>query len=633
MAPALDCFKEEDAPKKQPPSLAEPEASTKEPEGAVAPAAPEDSLDAFMAVISAEVAKPSEPKPEAPTEAFLEDDDDPAASYWEAYQESQKGGKKKDKPAGADAMMADDEDGAANVGDKDEEEENDRRLKPIEPLPAVDHNSIEYAEVRMKFYTPHLDIAKLSAEEVDSLRQDMRIAATGSNCPHPVVSFGHLGLPEELMQGIRKIGYISPTPIQSQAIPAALSGRDVIGIAETGSGKTVAYLMPMLVHCADQPVLQKDDGFIGLVLCPTRELAIQIEKETYKFNKTLGLRSTTLAGGLSKYQQFKEVKKGSEIVIATPGRLIDIIAMKGCNLRRCTFLVLDEADRMLQMGFEGQIRSIAQNIRPARQTLFFSATFPPRIERMSRDLLQNPVRVTIGKLGQAAANVTQRVEVVSSEDEKWAWLSRRIEVMLKQGQVLIFAQSKQRVDELAKRLSDELQRQVAMLHGDLGQDERMRVMDNVRKRKADVLIATDVAARGLDVASIRTVVCYDVARDIHTHTHRVGRTGRAGETGEAYTLLLGDAKQRRMAALLVEHMEVVGSPVGDSLRELAMQYAPFRAAHLVGGRKRPVEAVAGAAVPAQEPDEPEEDCKGLASPAKRPRSRSASRERSASPTP
>merc|ERR1711981_1488997 len=142
--------------------------------------------------------------------------------------------------------------------------------------------------------------------------------------PSPVVSFAHLGLPKELLEGIRRHGYAKPTPVQAQAIPAGLSGRDVVGVAETGSGKTVAYLMPMLVHCAAQPELEKDEGPIALVLCPTRELAIQIEKETFKFNKPLGLRSTTLAGGLSKYQQFKEVKGGSEIVIATPGRMIDI---------------------------------------------------------------------------------------------------------------------------------------------------------------------------------------------------------------------------------------------------------------------------------------------------------------------
>merc|ERR1712176_1314905 len=235
------------------------------------------------------------------------------------------------------------------------------------------------------------------------------------------------------MQGIRKHGYTAPTAIQAQAIPAGLSGRDVIGIAETGSGKTVAYLMPLLVHCADQPALQRDEGPIGLVLCPTRELAIQIEKETFKFNKTMGLRSVTLAGGLSKYQQFKLVKAGAVVVIATPGRMIDVVKMKGCNLSRCTFVVLDEADRMLQMGFEHQMRSIVQNVRPTRQTLLFSATFPPKIGLVSSDLLDRPIRITIGKLGQAAENITQYVEVFNKAEEKFPWLSKRLETMLSKG--------------------------------------------------------------------------------------------------------------------------------------------------------------------------------------------------------
>jgi len=586
-----------------------------------------------MADIDVEAAQPSKAPTASEVTAALaqdEEDDDPVTSYFELY-EKQKSKKKKAKPTGADALMADDEESDEAVDQEEEEgEEGDRRLKAIDPLPAVDHSSMQYAAVKTEFFKPHPDIEKLSAEEVAGLRAEMRIAATGSHCPSPAVSFAHLQLPEELMQGIRKHGYTTPTPIQSQAIPAGLCGRDVIGIAETGSGKTVAYLMPMLVHCADQSALQKDEGPIGLVLCPTRELAIQIEKEAYKFNRALRLRSTTLAGGLSKFQQFKEMKKGSEIVIATPGRLIDIVKMKGCNLRRCTFLVLDEADRMLNMGFEPQIRSIAQNIRPSRQTLFFSATFPPKIEMISRDLLQNPVRITIGTLGQAAATVTQHVEVVAEDDDKFGWLSERVDVMLAKGQLLVFAQSKQRVDELLERFTDELRKPAVALHGDLDQNERMRIMDSFRKRKVDVLIATDLAARGLDVATIRTVVCYDVARDIQTHTHRVGRTGRAGLTGEAFTLLTDDMKNRKMAALLVEHLEVVGSIVNPDLEVLALQHPPFRALRLTADRKRKAgadaagpgasadAAAAAAAAAAGQSSELEE------APGKRPRSASPS---------
>lgn len=586
-APQLSCFLEEAAGRPalgKGGALAAPEASANEP----------DSLDAFMAGIAKEATAPPADGKAAWDELQT---DDPVASYCEAFEQQAKA--KKRRPAGEDG------EGEEELTD---EEEQDRRGKPIEPLPPVDHSVIEYPPVRTDFYTPHAEIARLTPEEVSGLRTQLRVAATGSGCPSPVASFAHLGLPQALMQGIRKHGYVRPTPIQAQAIPAGLCGRDVIGIAETGSGKTVAYLMPMLVHCADQPELQKDEGPIGLVLCPTRELAIQIEKETYKFNKALGLRSTTLAGGLSKFQQFKEIKKGSEIVIATPGRIIDIVKMKGCNMRRCSFLVLDEADRMLHMGFEAQIHSIVQNVRPSRQTLLFSATFPPKIERLARELLRDPVRITVGTLGQAAESVTQRVEIVQTDADKWAWLARSLGPMLEKGQVLIFVQSRQRTEELQASVTSILGKSAAVLHGDLDQDERMRVMDSVRKQSVQVLIATDLAARGLDVLSIRSVVSYDIARDIQTHTHRVGRTGRAGHVGEAFTLLTNETRSRRMAAQLVEHLRTVGASAEEALLALARQHVPRPERGGPPGAGPP-----GSEPPGEAPMEP---------PAKRPRSAS-----------
>mmetsp|Transcript_8965 Transcript_8965/g.24921 ORF Transcript_8965/g.24921 Transcript_8965/m.24921 type:complete len:665 (-) Transcript_8965:280-2274(-) len=577
-----------------------------------------DSLDAFMAGIAAEVAKPQgddatfAKKAKAAWEELQAED--PVVSYCEAFDRGERGiiNPKARKESAVQAEVAEErEPEEPAVSDDDDDENGDRRLKPIEPLPHIDHSRIEYRAVQKHFYTPHPEIASLSSDKAAELQKELRVSVTGSDVPSLVVSFAHLGLPEELMEGIRKHGYVTPTPIQAQAIPAALSGRDVVGIAETGSGKTVAYLMPLLVHCAAQPRLHKGEGPIGLVLCPTRELAIQIEKETFRFNKLMGLRSTTLAGGLSKYQQFKAVKSGSEIVIATPGRMIDIVKMKGCDMQRCTFVVLDEADRMLQMGFEHQMRSIMQNVRPTRQTLLFSATFPPKIERACMDLLQQPVRITVGKLGQAAENITQIVEVLAAEQDKWAWLANRVGGVLAQGQLLVFRKSKQGAEELANRFVEQLQRSAAVLHGDLDQDERNRILDSIRKRQVDILIATDLAARGLDIPSIRTVVSYDAARDIETHTHRVGRTGRAGAEGDAFTLLVADAQGRKMAALLLDHLEQVGAPVTGDLLALAMQHPPFRAARLAGqrplrqkrrrrGAAEPQGPIAGATSPATE---------------------------------
>lgn len=528
-----------------------------------------DPLDAFMAQNTKEAAKPkSEEVAGSLREGWEElEGDDAVVSYYEAFEQ----GKGPDASPSDESDPEFDEDGNVIEGKK----------KAVAPLAPVDHSKIEYADIQMDFYKPHSDISQLTPEQVIELRTELSVSATGPQCPCPVASFAHLGLPPSLMEGIRKHGYAKPTPIQAQTIPAGLSGRDVVGIAETGSGKTVSYLLPMLVHCAAQPELQKDDGPIGIVLCPTRELAIQVEKETFKFNKLLGLRSTTLAGGLSKKEQFKDIKRGSEIIIANPGRMIDIIKMKGMNLKRCTFVVLDEADRMLHMGFEYQVRSIVQNMRPNRQTLLFSATLPPKIERLASDLLRNPVRVVVGQIGNVAECVKQAVEVLENADAKWSWLNQRIDGMLAKGQVLIFVKSKQGTEDLLANFKDLLQNSNALaLHGDLEQSERMRILDTFRAGKATVLVATDVASRGLDVPTIRTVVSYDAPRDIDTHTHRVGRTGRAGIEGEAFTLLTDEKHDEKIASVLFASLQATKNPVNASLAALAQKHTPFRASKM-----------------------------------------------------
>jgi len=233
---------------------------------------------------------------------------------------------------------------------------------------------------------------------------------------------------------------------------------------------------------------------------------------------------------------------------------------------------------MLHMGFEHQIRSVMQNVRPTRQTLLFSATLPPKIARLASDILHQPIRITIGKLGQAAENIRQFVEVLNSEEVKWAWLSNRMQGMLSVGQILIFCKSKHGAETLAQRFGEQCKLPVSLLHGDLDQDARTRTLDAFRARNTGILIATDIASRGLDIPTIRTVISFDVARDVETHTHRIGRTGRAGAEGDAFTLLTSD--ERRMAALLFEHLEQVGARASGELLALAMQHAPFRASRL-----------------------------------------------------
>lgn len=225
------------------------------------------------------------------------------------------------------------------------------RKRDIDPLPPIDHSEIEYKPFEKNFYVPHSDIASLSNSKADELRGKLGIKVTGPVPPKPVSSFGHFGFDEGLMKVIRKLEYTQPTPIQAQAVPTALSGRDIIGIAKTGSGKTAAFVWPMLVHIMDQPELKPGDGPIALILAPTRELSLQIYNETKKFGKVYNINVVCCYGGGSKWEQSKALEQGAEVVVATPGRMIDMVKMKATNLTRVSYLVLDEADKMFNMGF------------------------------------------------------------------------------------------------------------------------------------------------------------------------------------------------------------------------------------------------------------------------------------------
>lgn len=225
------------------------------------------------------------------------------------------------------------------------------RKRDIDPLPPIDHSEIEYKPFEKNFYQPHEEISSLSRSQVEELRHKLGVRVTGPVPPKPVSSFGHFGFDEALMKQIRKSEYTQPTSIQAQAIPAALSGRDLIGIAKTGSGKTAAFIWPMLVHIMDQSELRAEDGPIALILAPTRELSLQIYNETKKFGKVYNINVVCCYGGGSKWEQSKALEQGAEIVVATPGRMIDMVKIKATNLKRVTYLVLDEADKMFNMGF------------------------------------------------------------------------------------------------------------------------------------------------------------------------------------------------------------------------------------------------------------------------------------------
>ncbi|CAG8752996.1 15688_t:CDS:2, partial [Acaulospora morrowiae] len=262
----------------------------------------------------------------------------------------------------------------------------------------------------------------------------------------------------------------------------------------------------------------------------------------------------------SKMDQFKELKPGGiEILVGTPGRIIDMIKMKATNFRRVSFLVLDEADRMFDLGFEPQVRSICDNIRPDRQTLLFSATFPKKVEILAREVTSEPVRISIG-------NVV--IEILADDGYKWEWLMTHLVALCVEGSVLVFVSRKGGVEELSNNLQ-QTGHKCGALHGDMMQSDRDKVLRDFKNNKFPIMVATDVAARGLDIKAVKNVVNYDVARDIDSHVHRIGRTGRAGEKGTAYTLIT--QKEDKFAGDLVRNLESSGQPVPDALMSLAMQ--------------------------------------------------------------
>uniref|UniRef100_A0A8B9L972 RNA helicase n=1 Tax=Astyanax mexicanus TaxID=7994 RepID=A0A8B9L972_ASTMX len=363
--------------------------------------------------------------------------------------------------------------------------------KIILPLPPIDHSEIDYPPFEKNFYIEHEELNSLTGTQVVELRQKLNLRVSGAAPPKPCTSFAHFNFDEQLMNQIRKSEYTKPTPIQCQGVPIALSGRDMIGIAKTGSGKTAAFIWPMLVHIMDQKELEQGDGPIAVIVCPTRELCQQIHTECKRFGKVYGLRSVAVYGGGSMWEQAKALQEGAEIVVCTPGRLIDHVKKKATSLQRVTYLVFDEADRMFDMGFEYQVRSIASHIRPDRQTLLFSATFRKKIEKLARDILIDPIRVVQGDIGEANEDVTQLVEVLPNGTDKWVWLTRRLVEFTSSGSVLIFVTKKANCDELATNLQQEGY-SLGLLHGDMDQSERNKVISDFKKKSLPVLVATDV---------------------------------------------------------------------------------------------------------------------------------------------
>ena len=335
--------------------------------------------------------------------------------------------------------------------------------------------------------------------------------------------FDDLGIAPNLLKGINRLNFRSPTPIQKESIPAGIKGDDILAIAQTGSGKTLAFGIPMLQR------LSKMKGGAGLVVVPTRELAIQVDESLQAFSRSLNIRSAVLIGGASITLQRNALKKNPRLIIATPGRLLDHIDRRSVSLSNIEVLVLDEADRMLDMGFAPDIRKIMKSIPDKRQTMLFSATMPKEIETIAERFMEDPTRIEISRSGATPAEVSHEMFLIENRDK-----SRLLAVQLKQcsGPVLVFTRTKRMASKLTVRVNN-MGFAAAEIHSNRSQGQRQHALEGFKRGRYQILIATDIAARGIDVSGIELVVNYDMPANSEDYVHRIGRTGRAGKTGHA----------------------------------------------------------------------------------------------------
>ena len=350
------------------------------------------------------------------------------------------------------------------------------------------------------------------------------------------MSFSSLGLSEPILRTLEEIGYTTPTPIQIKAIPAVLSGKDVMAAAQTGTGKTASFVLPLLQRLADGPKL-KSNHIRALVLVPTRELAVQVAESVATYGRQLSLKSGVVYGGVKINPQMMKLRGGVDVLVATPGRLLDLSSQNAVKFAQVETLILDEADRMLDMGFIGDIRKILALLPKKRQNLLFSATFSSDIRSLSKGLLRNPLQIEVSPRNSAAMNVQQSVYEVD-KGKKSALLSHLVR---NKGweQVLVFTRTKNGADNLVKKLvRDGLSAEA--IHGDKSQGERIRALATFKENQIRVLVATDVAARGLDISELPHVVNLDLPKVPEDYVHRIGRTGRAGLQGEAISLVSAD---------------------------------------------------------------------------------------------
>ena len=387
------------------------------------------------------------------------------------------------------------------------------------------------------------------------------------------MSFEQFNLDPRLEAGIKNAGFSTPTPIQEQAIPVVLSGRDVLGLAQTGTGKTAAFMLPILQRLTTGP-----RGRVrALIVAPTRELAEQIHQAARELGKHTKIRSMTVYGGVSKNRQINALRRGVEIVVACPGRLLDLVGDGAIDLSKVEVLVLDEADRMCDMGFLPDIRRIIKLLPKKRQTLFFSATMPDDIRGLANSILHDPVKVQIGMIAPAetVSHALYPIPFGRKKDLLFAMLEQTAT-----GRVLIFTRTKRRARFLARDLENRRYR-VAALQGNMSQNKRQQAINGFRNGRYDILVATDIAARGIDVSEISHVINYDMPDTVDAYTHRIGRTGRAENNGEAFTFA-----SQEDAALIRQIERLLGTKIEQRSLE-GFDYRGFEPRITVSGGGKP----------------------------------------------
>uniref|UniRef100_A0A182YQA1 RNA helicase n=1 Tax=Anopheles stephensi TaxID=30069 RepID=A0A182YQA1_ANOST len=461
----------------------------------------------------------------------------------------------------------------------------DRMERNGENLRSIRWDQVKLEAFQKNFFQPASSVLNRSRAEVNQYLDKNEITVYGKNVPAPILHFHESGFPQYMLDEFQRQAFKEPTFIQAVGWSIAMSGRDMVGIAKTGSGKTLAYILPALVHISNQPRIARGDGPIALVLAPTRELAQQIKQVCDDFGRRMGIYNTCVFGGASKYPQESDLRRGVEIVIATPGRLIDFLERETTNLRRCTYLVLDEADRMLDMGFEPQIRKIISQIRPDRQVLMWSATWPKEIRKLAEEFLRDYIQINIGSLNLAAnENILQIIDCCE-EYEKENRLFKLLEQISSQndGKTIIFVETKRKVDKIVNVIRRQGWRADG-IHGDKSQKDRDYVLNTFRRSTNGILVATDVASRGLDVDDVKFVINFDFPNNTEDYVHRIGRTGRSTNKGTSYTFFTPANSSK--APDLISVLQDANQYINPELQEYARGSGRYRSGGGGGGRFR-----------------------------------------------